>query len=417
MRTLLLQLHIDQPIECASWTHVPAMQGIQMTIYAVGGNPRVENCARECFRVLERYFRMLGGHRERAPCTGRLINFPTACNASGQRIKRVLIYVSDGTPVIDPAIATYFSVPGAVIVPIVDGSFTGQLQSMLPVAFRTQLAERTNHFQLHPIIPRILRAAGIQTKAFSLFISYVHADAAPIAGQLFHRLVQEQFDVFLDRFSSRTGDNFVSLIKEELADKAFVLVLETANIGQSKYCRQEVATATALRLGLLAVDLRGSKRVFSAPLHRCDLRTVNHQPDGTLPQNALDQLVQFVKGHYDAEISRRVRYQDKMLFNSLMTAGLNPQAIGVGQYKVNNGTQDYLVNMCRRIPALEDFIVLEELAAKQIPVETVLFGPVAAARTFRGEEINWIGQKSRIQPIDEGHLFRSVRRIAARQPL
>ena len=414
MRSLLLQLHIGLPVSCTAWENVPVTQGVQITVYVHGGGDAgSERCARQCFSLLQQHLLMTGGRRTIPPCGGNG-GGPRASECKGairDQHRRVLIYIADGRRMIDPDIEAYFNTPDGVIIPIVDDSFGPNLAAQLPAAFMTRLATSVQSFDIGPVLPKIARAAGILSDNFRLFISYRHEDAAAVASQLFHALSEHMFDVFLDRFSSRTGDDFVALIKEELADKACLLVLETPRIGRSAYCRQEVATATKYSLGIMAVDLSGSKQVFLEIPTRLDL---NKSPLGDdSPLNAIDlrTVLEFVESNYDQQISRRFRAQDLTLHQSILSAGLSPVAKGIGQYEVDNGTHRYEVGMSSRPPGVGDFIRAEQPAGN---VRGILFGPLSVLRTARATEIGWLADKSGVRAIDEGHVQRSLEDIAHR---
>ncbi|MEI6947334.1 toll/interleukin-1 receptor domain-containing protein [Paraflavisolibacter sp. H34] len=416
MRSVLLQLHIGNPKQCNAWENVPVAHGVQLTLYAYSGvTSDVERCARHCFSILERHFTTIGGNKALSPCmeeNGQIFPAYTCAGAVQSLNKRVLIYFADGTGQIDPVFEQYFHGPEAAVFPVVDNSFGDQPASVLPTHLSAHIAQRTNNFDITPLIPQILHAAGIVDKGFRLFISYRHDDAQYIAGQLFHKLSERMFDVFLDRFSSRPGDDFVSLVREELYDKACVLVLETEHIGKSKYCYQEVGTATTYHLGLMAIDLPGSKTTFPLAKRRLDLTTAVLAGDGTLQPADLDHVVSFIEQNYDMEIARRPRAQDLSLLYSILVAKLWPQAKGVGQYLVNNGVRDYFVNMCRLPPAIEDFMRIEEFSQK-LSAPGILFGPMAVVRTQRAQRINWLGVKSSVRPLEEGHMLRSLFDIAS----
>jgi hypothetical protein len=167
----------------------------------------------------------------------------------------------------------------------VDKSIAAQPQSVLPRFIKTTLAESTTSLDPMPILPRIIQAAGIVTSSVRLFISYRQQDAATFAGQLFHELAERGFEPFLDRFCSSPD-----AIREELADKACLLSLETADIGRSLYCRQEVATAVSRCMGLIAIDCPGSKQTFNVIQKRIDATQVKLGPDGRLQQPDMDQV-------------------------------------------------------------------------------------------------------------------------------
>lgn len=359
----------------------------------------------------------IGGVRTLAPCVrddNRIYGAWTCDGPVRGLNQKVLVYVADGSGGIDPRIQDYFAASQARIIPIVDASLGNNPSAALPRSLRTRLAERTQGFDPAPLIPKILRVAGIVSEGFRIFISYRHDEAAKVGGQLFHALSERMFDPFLDRFSSRSGDDFVALIREELFDKASVLVLETRNIGHSPYCRQEVATAVGYNLGLMAIDLPGSQQTFHAAHRRLDLTNASLGPDGTLSPSDLHCVVNFVEQHYDSEISRRARAQDLTLLQSILAARLRPQPEGVGQYRVSASKGDYVLEITRRPPSLDDFIRTDGRSNLKNPVARgVVFGPISVVRTLRAQQIDWLESKAGIRAIDEGHVMRTLQDIAA----
>ena len=68
-------------------------------------------------------------------------------------------------------------------------------------------------------------------------------------------LVERGFDVFLDRFSVEPGVDFQRRLEEDLGDKAFMLLLESDGLEESKWVRHEVAYAHSRRIEILALTL------------------------------------------------------------------------------------------------------------------------------------------------------------------
>jgi hypothetical protein len=416
MRSILLQLHVGNPIACEAWSNAPVAHGVQLTVYVQNPGGHAETLARRTHAALERELARLSAYRDRAPCVakdGRIYPAHTCAGAVSGLASRVLIFIADGTGVIDPTMEQYFSFPGTIIVPLVDTLIAKSAQTVLPRFLKTVLAETTTNLDPGPIIPRILRAAGIVTSSVRLFISYRHRDAATIAGQLFHGLAERGFEPFLDRFSSRPGDDFVDLIREELADKACLLSLETRHIGRSLYCRQEVATAVSRRMGLIAVDLPGSKQTFNVIQKRIDASGASLGSRGELGSNEVARIVAEVEAYYPHEAARRPRWQDVNLHNALMGAGVRFSAQGLGRYVVHAGRgADHILAMSAGLPDTELFIEVEDrrnqLGTNQ---KAAIFGPLSAARTNRYREIGWLARKSDVAAQDEGRLMRYVKHI------
>ncbi len=73
----------------------------------------------------------------------------------------------------------------------------------------------------------VLQVVGLADTDRRVFLSHCRSDGSALAEQLRTALADERWDVFLDRFSVPPADGFQERIDRELADKAFVLLLET----------------------------------------------------------------------------------------------------------------------------------------------------------------------------------------------
>lgn len=98
----------------------------------------------------------------------------------------------------------------------------------------------------------VLRALGLAETERRLFLSYRQIETSALAMQLRHALADRSFDVFLDRFSVPPGADFQRRINEELSDKAFVLLLESAGAVGSDWVQHEVTYALSHNIALLA---------------------------------------------------------------------------------------------------------------------------------------------------------------------
>jgi hypothetical protein len=416
VRSVLLQLHVGGPEKCESWADAPVAHGVQITVYVENGGGFPELLARKIHAAIERELSRLQAHRGKAPCTldhGDIFPAHTCAGAVAGLAKRVLVFVADGKRSINQQMEQYFTEPGSVIIPVVDTWIAVDPARALPLFMQTTLAEVTTNADPGPVIGRVLRAAGLLGRSMSVFISYRHVEAAPIAGQLFHKMAERGFEPFLDRFCNKPGDDFVDLIREELADKACLVSLETPHIRRSLYCRQEVATAVSRRMGLIAVDLPGSQRTFSVIAKRINATKDHIGADGTLPPTAIERIVDEFQRHFPHEVARRPRWQDQNLYDSLVAAGLSFSAEGLGRYlaRGRRGTQ-WVLAMSATLPNTDLFIEIEE---RRDPSganrSAAIFGPVSAARTNLYGRIDWLAQKSGVRAHDEGRLMRYIRRL------
>lgn len=154
---------------------------------------------------------------------------------------------------------------GFPILPIVRKSDPGSTGSKLPAAIAHLNAidwEENRSFA----ITTILQWLGLTEDERRIFLSYVRRDSAPVAEQLHSRLQERQFDVFLDRFSVPPGADFQQRLSEDLADKAFMLLIESEGIRGSDWVQYEINYALSHRIGVMAVTLPNIAEPRLAPI-------------------------------------------------------------------------------------------------------------------------------------------------------
>ena len=172
----------------------------------------------------------------------------------------------------------------------------------------------------------ILRLLGLIERERKLFLSYRRIDTAGLALQLMRALGERSYDVFLDRFSVPPGADFQRRIDIELADKAFVLILESSSAVGSEWVQHEVAYALSHRISLLALTLPDTPAAstfgavdncFRYPLAREWLQAESDgggaPADRTLTEAALDDVLDEVEARY----ARQLRLRRTELLGSL----------------------------------------------------------------------------------------------------
>lgn len=112
----------------------------------------------------------------------------------------------------------------------------------------------------------VLRQLGLVQDERRLFLSYVRRDSTNVAEQLHRELQERQFDVFLDRFTVPPGANFQQHLTEDLADRAFLLLLESDGIRDSEWVQHEINYALTHRIGTLAVTMPHLAEDREAPI-------------------------------------------------------------------------------------------------------------------------------------------------------
>ena len=289
-------------------------------------------------------------------------------------------------------------------------------------------------------VPAILSSSGLTLEEHRVFISYRRVESEPLAEQLFDRLTHEGFDVFLDRFSIEPGVDFQRRLNQELADKAMVVLLESACIASSRWTQHEIDYTKRFRLGLLALRLPRSKPVPSIdadlrhvlrrgdfesgpaavinPLHN-PANSASREPAkvlqwGKLTRTALDAVVSRVKWTHDRAIFRRRHYLRDTMETALRASGvqnasLRPDGLLVA-HAVDNANL-YSVWMTTRPPEFSDFHVAHPKTLMKPVSKGVVIGPTALLESRRLERLTWLRGLCGFECLDEAEIADVARKI------
>lgn len=116
-------------------------------------------------------------------------------------------------------------------------------------------------------------------------MSYRRSDGSDLANQLRYALVDAGWDVFLPRYSVPPAAVFQEQLDRDLADKAFVLLLETPDASTSAWVEHEVAFAHMHRFGLMSLALPETKQTQLFPAVLDSLRYTLNPADLAGPVN------------------------------------------------------------------------------------------------------------------------------------
>jgi hypothetical protein len=105
--------------------------------------------------------------------------------------------------------------------------------------------------EVEALVSNILECLGLLRLARRLFISYKRNESRSVAIQLFEKLEQAGFDVFLDTHSVRPGDTFQDELWHRLVDTDVVVLLNSPGFLESEWTTEEVAKASAMSVGIL----------------------------------------------------------------------------------------------------------------------------------------------------------------------
>jgi TIR domain len=111
--------------------------------------------------------------------------------------------------------------------------------------------ELTSETQVAALVNVLLECLGLLRLARRLFISYKRSESRSVAIQLFEKLEEAGFDVFLDTHSVRPGDAFQDELWHRLVDTDVVVLLNTPGFLESVWTTEEVAKASGMSVGIL----------------------------------------------------------------------------------------------------------------------------------------------------------------------
>jgi hypothetical protein len=166
------------------------------------------------------------------------------------------------------------------------------------------------------VVEAVLIQLGIAERERKLFLSYRRQETSALALQLRRELADRSYDVFLDRFSVPPGEDFQRRLDIELADKAFVLLLESEAATGSPWVEHEVTYALSHRLAMLALTLPdaqpGARFVaiddaFRTVLEDEDLTGRTGDVDRQLTPAALAEILREVELRHASQMRARRR--------------------------------------------------------------------------------------------------------------
>jgi hypothetical protein len=164
----------------------------------------------------------------------------------------------------------------------------------------------------------ILEMFGIIEKKRRLFLSYRRQETELLAQQLCRALSERRFDVFLDRFSVPPGEDFPKRIDIELADKSFVLLLESRSAVDSPWVQHEVSYALSHHISVLALTMPDTPsrslfevvdEAFRYRLYQEDFRDLS----GELSEKGLTTIL----AEIELRCARQIRRRRTQLLGSL----------------------------------------------------------------------------------------------------
>lgn len=252
----------------------------------------------------------------------------------------------------------------------------------------------------------LLQLVGLADRDRRIFLSHRRADGSALAEQLRTALADERWDVFLDRFSVPPAVDFQERIDRELAEKAFVLLLETPQAAGSDWVDHEVAFALRHRLGLLSLALPETTRAqLFASVHdswRERIAATDLAPGGVLTPGALDRVLVDVELRHAA--ATRLRRESVMADAEaeLLSLGYAVQPVAEWALLASGARGQELVLATPRAPVPADLREAETQRRlhRRAGVQTRawLVHPTEDVDADRASLLLWLTQKRKVFP-------------------
>ncbi|MDE0356592.1 MAG: toll/interleukin-1 receptor domain-containing protein [Gammaproteobacteria bacterium] len=210
------------------------------------------------------------------------------------------------------------------ILPIVRHCEPGTIREKLPSVIENINAADWDSRRREAIVT-LLGMLGLVEQERKLFLSYRRRESSQVALQLHTELVRRRFDVFLDRFALPPGADFQTRLDEDLGDKAFVVLLESSDLRNSRWVQHEIAYAHSHRINVLAITLPGvsDSQLVSAVDDAFRIRLVHGdvEEDGRLAPTKLRAILEEIEYKHAQALRRRREQMLGSLWDQLRMDG------------------------------------------------------------------------------------------------
>ena len=136
---------------------------------------------------------------------------------------------------------------GNLILPVYHEHFDIEIPDIL----ENQNAIKYHISQISKITNLALESFGKLRDTRKVFVSYKRSESTSVAIQLYEALERNNFDVFLDTHSIKQGEPFQDELWHRMTDADVIIMLNTPKFMESKWCKEEVAEASAKQIGIV----------------------------------------------------------------------------------------------------------------------------------------------------------------------
>ena len=408
------ELSSPSGFSCECWP-VPAAQSAMISIVPANTSTLALVSATALAYALRRTLSKMhppGGSRT---CNGP---GPAGCRGHRQPTTRcVLILVGDGGAITDHSGAIMAWAAELrrdrryTVVPVCPPGTRHAFISNLPPALRHLNVLQWTRSAAEAVAPS-LAAAGVTAPDQRVFISYRQQDGQAHADDLFTALTSRGFDVFLDRVRIGAGASIPDRIREEIAHKSLLMVLETPLVGGSSWVTQEVAIAVANRVGLLAINFPSGHRVPSiSERRRHRLAGPDFDHSGTkLTSSSINDVCERLSSVHDRWLVRRRFQMLQAVSNMLLARGLTNHRLNPnGCVEVVPSWSQSAVCSVRIAPRVADLVDFRETnPTPPLPVRRTraVIAPGSLIAGNRQIDMRWLSEATSTTLFDESDMPR-----------
>ncbi len=138
-------------------------------------------------------------------------------------------------------------IEGNIVLPIFYESFSKEIPKIL----ENQNGLKYEASQKDKVVNLILESFGNLRNTRKIFVSYRRDESSSVAIQLYEALERNNFDVFLDTHSIKQGEPFQEELWHRMTDCDVIVLLNTENFLESRWCKEEIAEANVKQIGVL----------------------------------------------------------------------------------------------------------------------------------------------------------------------
>ncbi|MGB3727593.1 MAG: toll/interleukin-1 receptor domain-containing protein [Glaciecola sp.] len=181
--------------------------------------------------------------------------------------------------------------------------FFSSFETEIPKELENYNGQKFEASAENKIVNLALESFGKLRQTRRVFVSYKRDESSSVAIQLYEALERNNFDVFLDTHSINKGDLFQEELWHRMTDCDVIVMINTPKFMTSRWCKEELAEASAKQIGILQLIWPGHSLENIAnickPLQLTKLNFLNEDISSInspkLKESYIDTIVQEVE--------------------------------------------------------------------------------------------------------------------------